>query len=540
MLALSLFALTLATPADTPPTPPHDCAAHGGHPRLDLDPEAARRRGRAIRGRFRRGPAQPLGPGGVVIATPRFLWVSDVARTLPAAPWTTDAAYAEAFEMARDAWEGLEPDGARTLLVFATFDAGDRQLFYTALSNDVRGLGEGDEAALFDDSPGSTLEGYAWMGSLEGLDAAGPNFATEAFLHEIAHRWGIYVRVNRPGLPADVLLGRNATHFSFLADTDNSPMEGNRWSPQGERWTTSFDAPPEFRFSPLELYLMGLIPPTEVPPIRVLGPLTRIEPAWFRVNASTPPAHRLEIEVSGETERTDLVTIQDIIAAAGPRRPPAPSSTAPVVRKAAVILLSDGRANPTPERLKAFDNRLQSWVAAFAVATGGRMTLDIDVGSAGLGGLGAPCDDVDGCDRRVADACMLDASGKYRCTRACAVHADCNGLCCVGSSVPGQCAPAPDSRACGTAPGSGPDLGPTPVAGSDLGRSDIGGLEPPRSNGCRSTMGGQQTLGALLLVLSLMARRRRFRPEAPQRGAPGSPPGYRPPRRRVRPSTARR
>lgn len=479
-------------------------------PHLDLEPDAARRRTQKIRARFREGPARALGPGAVVVAAPQFLWVSDVARSLPAAPWTTDGAYAEMFEMVRGAWEAREPDGARTLIVFATFEAGDQELFYTALSNDVLGLGEGDEAAIFDQSPGSALEGYAWMGSLEGLDAAGPYFATEAFLHEIAHRWGIFVRVTRPDLPADVLLGRNQTHFSFLADTNNSPMEGNRWRQvSDDRWSTRFDEPPRFQYTPLELYLMGLIPPSEVPPMRVLGRLSAVEPTWFRANAATPPAHRIGLEVSARTESISEVTIAEIIAASGPRRPAAPTQATEIVRRIAIVLLSDGRAEPTPARLRDFGLRVQGWLRAFADATGGRMTLSSHVSSAGRQALGTPCADLDSCDRTEADQCLPSEGGRQPiCTRYCAIHTDCGNLCCVGKSVPGLCGPPPPGSSCGPAPGDQPDAGSGPSSSVDASQTSSGMLTPPTPGGCRN--GTTRAPAALILSgLWLISVRRR-------------------------------
>lgn len=458
-----------------------------GHP-VDLDPDDGARRRAAVRARFGQGPEHPLGPGLEVISTPRFLWVEDQARTLPAAPWTTDGAWAEAFEMARTAWAAREPDHATALVIVATFEAGDRELFYVPLSNDIEGLGAGEEAAIFDASAGSAFEGYVWMGSLTSLDEAGPEFATEAFLHELAHRWGAYLRLDA-GFPSDLLLGRNQTHWNFFADTGNSPLEGNRWTEvPPDRWTTQIDAPPAFAFSPLDLYLMGVLPPEAVSPFIVLRePVAGIEPTWFRPLFSSPPAHRIHLEVSLRPASVSTVTIDDVVRANGPRVPPARASTTPVERQIGVVLLSDGHTNPSLELLSSFDRRLQGWVAAFGEATGQRLVLRTDLHSAGSGGLGASCSALADCDRTLTDRCAATSGGGLACTRTCLEHADCSGGCCTGGEAPGLCEMRPAGGACGPEPTVPGDAG----VKADLELSPDAGarpLEDPETGcGCRSS-----------------------------------------------------
>ncbi len=410
-------------------------AAADAAPGLDLEPGAAARRAEAVRSRFGYGPEHPLGSGLGGVATPRFLWVTDREQVLPAPPWSTDGAYARAFELARASFAALEPDRARILVVFTTFEDGGRSLFYVPLANDVAGLGAGDEARIFDASPGSALEGYVWMGSIDALAAAGEAWATEAFLHELAHRWCAYARVDAAGLPAVALLGRHGAHWSFFSNTDGSPMEGNAWQ-TGPWWRA---APVGgLRFSPLDLYLMGLLGPDEVPPIPVMLTADRVDPPWISARPETPPARRIGVEIRVEPLASAEVRIEDVIAGSGPRVPGAATSL-PVSLPVAVVVLSTLRTPPTLDRLADIDRRLAGYAESFSAATNGRMHLDLSLGSAGSAPPGAPCADVDECDRTQSDRCLPLGGADRVCARSCDGDAECAGARCCDGLCGGPC-----------------------------------------------------------------------------------------------------
>ena len=258
------------------------------------------------------------------IATPRYVWASDLGRTLPAPPWSTDSAFTRAFELARSAWRRHAPLDPQILVVFSTFSEGGRAVFYTPLANDVQGLGSGPEAAIFDRTPGSPLEGWAWLGPLEGLRSVYPGYEHEAFVHEIVHRWGAYLRLSHPTLPEDVLLGRAQTHWSFRLHTEASVMEGNDWQPETHpRWHTVLRDQATPHLSPLDLYVMGVLSPEDVPPIRIMHGLGGLDPSWMSVDPEATPSHRLGTSLSAIPTRVDYVSIEDVVAANGPRIPAA-------------------------------------------------------------------------------------------------------------------------------------------------------------------------------------------------------------------------
>lgn len=383
------------------------------------------------------------------ILTPRFLFVRDNQLILPAPPWFSEDAYAVAFELARAAWYRTQPDRARTLLVLTTFREGGDALFYVPLANDIGGLGEGFPASIFDDTPGSSLEGYVWLGDLALLEAAGDDYFREAFIHEIAHRWSAYVRIADPngGPPSDLLLGRQRMHWSFLADTAGSPMEGNAWVRRDDGlYVTAFDSPLALRFSPLDLYLMGVLPPERVRPFQVITEWTVVDPARLSVAPSTEPAHRTGMHIALDARATEVITIEHVIAGSGPRTPPAVdvSPDSPLRWPIGVVLLSNGLTTTSLETLAALDRRLEDLARAFHEATGGRVVLDLTLEGAGTRPFGSPCSDLSVCDRSFSNRCAaIGARSATHCTRTCETDAECGlGFCCVLPEEPGTTPPA--------------------------------------------------------------------------------------------------
>jgi hypothetical protein len=374
-----------------------------------------------------------------VALTPRFLFVRDTDLSLPTPPWTDEAAYAAAFDLAKTAWYSVQGDRVRLLLVFSAFRDGGESLFYLPLANDVQGLGEGTPANIFDDTPDLILDGFAWLGNLSALEEAAPYdaYVKEAFIHEIAHRWGAYAKIADPALPSDVLRGRQSMHWSFLADTEGSPMEGNAWSKrQDGMYVTMFDTPPVFSFSPLDLYLMGVLAPEEVPPFRLITRFSVISPADTVVDKDTAPARRSGKQVVVDAITTADITIEDVIAGSGPRTPP--TAEGPIVWPVGIVLLSSGFETTSIDDLAHLEEKISGLIDDFAHATGGRMTLDVHVDGAGVMPRGGFCANVDACHRTEADRCVAVRAGdETTCERACTGDEGCGADSCCGLAADG-------------------------------------------------------------------------------------------------------
>ncbi len=250
--------------------------------------------------------------------------------------------------------------------------------FYTAVKNDVQGIG----AALFDGDTlfGSSgkLQGAIDLGNVTAL-ATNPYGAkldeTVATLnHEIGHRWGAYVRFkNADGTLNMALLGKDSSHWSYLLDSTGSLMYGNGWKDNGNGTFTSTAA--MSGYSPLDLYLMGMIPKEQVSPMLLID-----NPAIDKMQLP-----QLGVTVSG-TAKT--VTIDDIIAAEGARVPDAASS--PKQFKVGFVLLTRP-GESSAAAAAAIETVRSAWAGRFAELTRGAGGIS-DVPASLTVSIAAPAD----------------------------------------------------------------------------------------------------------------------------------------------------
>ncbi|MBL8299821.1 MAG: Ig-like domain repeat protein [Rhodanobacteraceae bacterium] len=251
------------------------------------------------------------------------------------------------------------------LVTFTTFEfeTGTALAFYTALRNDVRGIGT--PLLDFGQHYGSAarLQGYIDMAATSRY-AFVPGETRyrdvqTTLAHEIMHRWGARVSYRTPaGETSRALIGREGSHWSYFLDTDASLMYGADWSRRSDGRYESVAV--RQRFSPLDLYLAGFAAASEVPAMNLI--------TGGDGNALDLP--RLGA-VSGGTGET--VAIDQIIAAEGPRIPAA--AQAPKDFRAALILIKRPGETVPPATLAALEGvriRLQQF---FNQATDGRASL---------------------------------------------------------------------------------------------------------------------------------------------------------------------
>jgi len=242
----------------------------------------------------------------------------------------------------------------------------DAFAFEINVANEVRGIGQD----IFDLSNAFGSAGR--LRSLVVMDALlkYPDDPTQKFLgenntlsvlgQEVGHRWLAYVDFrDRTGARSDVLLGRDLAHWSFFFDSDASVMEGNDIQDQGGGQFLTVDAVK--RYSRLDQYMMGLVPPSQVP-------------TFFYVenpNTSHQRADAPQINVSFTGTRRDVL-IDDVIAINGPRDPAA--AAAPhSFRQAFIYIVSNGRSLDQGQVAKLDRIRTQ-WEAFFGgAATENRM-----------------------------------------------------------------------------------------------------------------------------------------------------------------------
>jgi hypothetical protein len=242
----------------------------------------------------------------------------------------------------------------------------DAFAYEITVANEVRGIGQD----IYDLS--HSLGSAGRLRSLVVMDWLGkyPEDPTQKFLgendtlsvlgQEVGHRWLAYVHVrDHNGTNSDVLLGRDKAHWSFFFDSDASVMEGNDIQDLGGGSFKTVDAVK--RYSRLDQYLMGAIPPSQVP-------------SFFYVESPNSSHQASDAPKIGETftgTRRDLL-VDDVIAINGARNPAADTSPK-TLRQAFIYIVSNGRSLDQAQVTK-LDRIRSQWQSFFGTATEGKMT----------------------------------------------------------------------------------------------------------------------------------------------------------------------
>lgn len=248
----------------------------------------------------------------------------------------------------------------------------ERTPFLSRVSNQVKHIGMPADDRWDPASWGSAghLQSAVWLsfGSLSIAD------------HEVAHNWGA-------GIGRTLGLSDSGGHWEALTDISGQLSNFYRKSDgrlghfahNGDltwRWVPNSVNQP---YAPLELYLMGLIGPEEVPPVHIL---------------TSPDTTNLE-RITAASVRT--VTMQDIIQAEGGVRDPGVATSQKHFNVAYVVAQDE----PYTDAHFAFFSQLSKLLmsrdaprgsraccfAPFYWATGGRATLTTEV----LAAAGSPC-----------------------------------------------------------------------------------------------------------------------------------------------------
>ncbi len=232
------------------------------------------------------------------------------------------------------------------------------------VQNDIRGIGREsfDHTSLI--PGGEKLESYVEMGAL----AKFPRDPDEIFLttastmtvlgHEFGHRWLTFVHFQDENgeESSEILTGMRGGHWSFYASSQGSLMHGNGWTDNGDgTFTTTSEA--HTRYSPVDLYLMGL---------RSRG---NVDDFFYIADPDDGGAQRFQLPVVGVTlggRRVD-VSLEDILAVEGPRRPTA--VTAPKSFRTAFVLVSMAGQEVSPKSVIQLDRYRRRWMGYFQEVT---------------------------------------------------------------------------------------------------------------------------------------------------------------------------
>lgn len=246
----------------------------------------------------------------------------------------------------------------------------DAFAYELTLANEVKGVGQD----IFDLSQSVGSAGRVrsmvvmdYLGKFlddptQKIPGLGENNTLSVMGQEVGHRWLAYVDFrDSKGATSEALLGRDNAHWSFFFNSDASVMEGNAIQDQGGGKFLTTDAVK--RYSRLDQYLMGLVPPSLVPSFFYVE-----SPDSTHTRADAP-----QIGVSFTGTRRDVL-VADVIAVNG-LRIPASADSSKIHRQAFIYIVTAGGSTDATQVAKLDKIRTQ-WEAFFLGATEGRMTAN--------------------------------------------------------------------------------------------------------------------------------------------------------------------
>jgi hypothetical protein len=193
-------------------------------------------------------------------------------------------------------------------------------------------------------------------------------YAMSQIAHEMGHRWAAFVsaKVGSETIPLGPVHWAFGLHapaaFPYRRPTEASIMGGGVWQDNFDGTYTQLDDDyyvPATGWSYLDLYLMGLISPAEVPDFFILR-----HPVAAGKDANGHPIFK--------ADRTK-VTIQDVIAAEGPRLPAVDKSQRQF-NTGMVIMVQHG-AKPSRDLIERTEAVRKLWMEYFSITTGHRASM---------------------------------------------------------------------------------------------------------------------------------------------------------------------
>ena len=276
-------------------------------------------------------------------------------------------------------------DDFDSLILFTNFESNldfvGVLAFAINVQNDVLGIGNPNRSEIFPQFDHTAeygsqgrLKSFLTMKNLKVWEddplenTFGPATSTLSVLaHEFGHTWLAFI-------DPLVLLTRDRAHWNFFLHTSGSLLGGNDIQDNGDG--SFITLAPKDIYSPLDLYLMGLLKPEDVPPtFLVTNPHDLDLPPPY--DQQTITADQLQSvyslgDVGFRGDRQE-VRIEDIISVNGMRIPAAESSQKDF--QTAVILLSMGQEGPTPDEIDRVEAVRLYWPPFFHRAANNLATV---------------------------------------------------------------------------------------------------------------------------------------------------------------------
>jgi hypothetical protein len=194
------------------------------------------------------------------------------------------------------------------------------------------------------------------------------NYAMSQLGHEMGHRWGASAsaKINGETIPLGPVHWTRGLQapvaFPYQRPTEASAMGGGYWQDNFDGTFTQLDDDyyvPATGYSYLDLYLMGLISAAEVPDFFLLKNLV---PAGKSANGH--PLFKAD---------RNKISIQDVIAAEGPREPDVDHSQRNF--NTGIVLLVEHDHKPSDELIERTNGIAKQWIDYWDRTTGHRATM---------------------------------------------------------------------------------------------------------------------------------------------------------------------
>lgn len=244
----------------------------------------------------------------------------------------------------------------------------------STVRNNISGIGDrvADDGSFYG-SP-TRLQAILNMGPLSqypddplavvpGRISAGDN-SLSVLAHEFGHRWLAFVSVRDQSASGDSpMLGRQSAHWSFAFNSEASLLEGNRIADNGPQARPRFATVAVTEaYSPLDQYLMGLRPASEVPPV------------FYVANPSILTTGRSPmVGILFDGTRRD-VAVQELIDLYGSRYPDHQISQRRF--RLAIVLITRAGLPFTDRSIAKVERVRQAFEPYFDRVTGGRASVD--------------------------------------------------------------------------------------------------------------------------------------------------------------------
>jgi hypothetical protein len=198
------------------------------------------------------------------------------------------------------------------------------------------------------------------------------DYALSQIGHEMGHRWSAFVSARAkeemiPLGPTHWARGLQApAPFPFQRPTEASAMGGGVWQENPDGTFTQLDDDyyvPATGYSYLDLYLMGLLAPSEVPDFFILRNLTEAGP-----DANGRPVFKAE---------RSRITIEDVIAMEGPRQPDVDHSQKQF--NTGMVMVVEHGKKPSGELIERVNGIRTAWTDYFSTVTGHRASMTATV-----------------------------------------------------------------------------------------------------------------------------------------------------------------